>query len=99
MKNGGHSKGNGTTEWFYVLEDWNAPEEAFDWHDYATAYGPFESYEEANQHLIDKHPNPGGHMLDAEPRTELSSVLAELFEDARVERERELNPPHGLGLL
>lgn len=47
-------------QWYYALEDWDAPRNAFDWHDYATFYGPFQSEEAADTHLSDNHANPGG---------------------------------------
>jgi hypothetical protein len=47
-------------EWFYILEDYHAPKNAWDWREYATAYGPFPTEEAAQQHLFDNHANPGG---------------------------------------
>jgi hypothetical protein len=47
-------------DWYYLLEDYDAPRNAFDWREYATAYGPFSSTEAANAHLGDHHANPGG---------------------------------------
>lgn len=46
--------------WFYVLEDGNAPKNAFDWREYATAYGPFPDKDKARAHLLLNHANPGG---------------------------------------
>ncbi|HSR22743.1 MAG TPA: hypothetical protein VLW53_04280 [Candidatus Eisenbacteria bacterium] len=46
--------------WYYLLEDWDAPKGAFDWREYATAYGPFDTENEAAEHLDDNHANPGG---------------------------------------
>ena len=48
-------------QWFYVLEDYNAPKNAWDWREYARAYGPFDTEEVALKHLFDNHANPGGH--------------------------------------
>jgi len=50
-------------KWFYVLEDYNAPKNAWDWKENATAYGPFSSEEKAYEHLRDNHANPGGHSV------------------------------------
>ena len=47
--------------WYYVLEDWGSPKGAWDWREYATAYGPFGSFEEARSHLDRNHANPGGY--------------------------------------
>lgn len=46
--------------WYYVLEDWSAPKQAWDWREYATATGPFPSEDKAREHLRDHEPNPGG---------------------------------------
>ena len=47
-------------QWYYLLEDYNAPKNAWDWREHATCYGPFGTEEEADQHLRDNHANPGG---------------------------------------
>lgn len=39
--------------WFYVLEDWSAPSDSWDWHEYAKAYGPFSNLEAAQEHQYD----------------------------------------------
>ena len=76
-----------TGEWFYVLEDWNAPKGAFDWRAYATGYGPFDTEEVARLHLRDHHPNPGGSGVD--PDASLTDeVLVGLVKQARAERDR-----------
>jgi hypothetical protein len=46
--------------WYYALQDGSCPHDYNDWRDFATAYGPFSSQDEANQHLRDNHCNPGG---------------------------------------
>lgn len=46
--------------WYYILEHYNAPKNAWDWMDNATTYGPFASEELANWHLKHNHANPGG---------------------------------------
>jgi hypothetical protein len=47
-------------QWFYILEDYNAPKNAWDWREHARCYGPFPSYNAADKHLIRNHANPGG---------------------------------------
>lgn len=47
--------------WYYILEDGGAPDDAWDWRDYASAYGPFSSFDLAHDHLRENHANPGGH--------------------------------------
>lgn len=49
--------------WYYVLEDMMAPKNAFDWREFAQAYGPFYTFEQADQHLRRNHANPGGHTV------------------------------------
>jgi hypothetical protein len=50
--------------WYYVLQDWNCPVGAWDWREYATAYGPFVSEEKAIAHLSSNHANPGGYSVN-----------------------------------
>lgn len=71
-------------EWFYVLQNWDCPVGAWDWREYATAYGPFKSEEEAIEHLDNNHANPGGYSVQEwEPNMRLSDVEQQLFADAR----------------
>lgn len=49
-----------TGEHFYILQDYSCPAGAWDWHEYATCFGPFTSDNDADQHLRDNHANPGG---------------------------------------
>tara|TARA_R110000751_G_scaffold5643_7_gene25478 strand:+ start:3336 stop:3638 length:303 start_codon:yes stop_codon:yes gene_type:complete len=69
-------------EWYYILEDYNAPKNAWDWKEYASAYGPFKTEEIANHHLCDNHTNPGGSYTDIDPR-KTDDVLINLISDAR----------------
>ena len=46
--------------WYYILEDYGAPKNAWDWRDDAEAYGPFDTFEAAYEHLGNNHANPGG---------------------------------------
>ena len=50
-----------TQKWYYVLEDYDAPKNAWDWREHASAYGPFATLEKALQHLDDNHASPGGY--------------------------------------
>jgi hypothetical protein len=70
-------------EWYYVLEDWDAPKCAWDWREYATAYGPFASEDDANGHLSDNHANPGGYgVVRYEEGRNESDVVAALLDSA-----------------
>ena len=51
--------------WYYILEDYSAPKNAWDWREYATAYGPFASSDASIEHLHRYHANPGGYSIDA----------------------------------
>ena len=46
--------------WYYTLQDGNCPVQCWDWREYSTTYGPFPSYEVADEHLRNNHANPGG---------------------------------------
>src|SRR5208337_2902097 len=54
----------------------------FDWRDYATSYGPFKSFEEADEHLVKYHANPGGYSVEEyrenrDPSPQISKLIAE----------------------
>lgn len=70
-------------EWFYLLEDWDAPKMAWDWREYATAYGPFASDDEAHDHLRRHHANPGGANLDRYGDRPLDEVTTQRIAEAR----------------
>lgn len=76
-------------QWYYVLEDYNAPKNAWDWREYATAYGPFRTEDAANGHLCDNHANPGGSTTQELPEgvavLDLSKdeVLRRLIDEAQ----------------
>jgi hypothetical protein len=75
-------------KWYYVLEDYSAPKNAWDWRENATGYGPFPTQDAATDHLGKHHANPGGHFVDGLPegqdKRDLSkdAVLRRLIEDA-----------------
>lgn len=48
-------------KWYYLLEDYNAPKNSFDWREHASSYGPFPNEEVAHEHLDNNHANPGGY--------------------------------------
>lgn len=69
--------------WFYVLQDGSCPVECWDWHEFAHAYGPFETYGQATEHLRRFHANPGGHWRKPyEQGYEPGETLARLFKEA-----------------
>ena len=44
-------------EWYYILENFDAPKHAWDWKDYATAYGSFTNKANVVNHLLNNHSN------------------------------------------
>lgn len=71
--------------WYYILEHGNAPKNAWDWHEYASAYGPFTSEEQAVTHLQNNHANPGGWSSGkvSKELVKKDKVLQELLKNAR----------------
>ncbi len=49
--------------WFLILQDWNCPVRAWDWREYATAYGPFRSEVAVDEYLRRYFANPGGAQI------------------------------------
>lgn len=77
-----HIVQQGEDAWFYVLQDWDCPVGAWDWREYATAYGPFLTEEEASQHLFENHANPGGYSTYSVVGKASDPVLDRLFSEA-----------------
>jgi hypothetical protein len=70
--------------WYYVLEHYNAPKNAWDWREYATAYGPFKTEDEAHTHLSNNHANPGGYNIQTyEEGYEPDAIMRELIANAK----------------
>lgn len=71
-------------KWYYILEDYDAPEDAWDWRMNATAYGPFRTEDNANEHLVSNHANPGGATIEEySPEHAKDEVLVDLIKKAR----------------
>lgn len=79
-------KTNTKSNWYYILENWDAPKMAWDWRKYATAYGPFTTQELAHAHLHDNHANPGGYTETSYTQDELNQdeCLKNLLEHAKI---------------
>lgn len=72
-------------KWYYVLEDDDAPKNAWDWMEYATAYGPFSSFDAAYDHLDNNHPNPGGYSEHSYHESiKENNTLAKLIAEATI---------------
>lgn len=52
-------------KWYYVLQNWTCPVGAWDWREDATCFGPFGTFDAAQEHLHDNHSNPGGYNVAA----------------------------------
>jgi hypothetical protein len=71
-------------KWFYLLEDWNAPKETWDWHEYAQAFGPFASLEAACDHETRSDSDTSGAEIVEHSRFSTSPVIAKLLSAATV---------------
>ncbi len=72
-------------QWYYILQNGDCPVGAFDWLDYATAYGPFSTEDVGHKHLERNHANPGGY--SSQEYTEgdtLSPSIQRLTDKARI---------------
>lgn len=68
--------------WYYLLQDWDCPKNTWDWREYATAYGPFPTNENAVKHLHDNHANPGGYYTIDNPNLQ-DEILITKFAEAK----------------
>jgi hypothetical protein len=71
-------------KWFYALETKYGEEdrEVWDWREEANAYGPFESYDQADEHLRENHANPGGHSITTHTEFRMDDVWSKLIAEA-----------------
>jgi hypothetical protein len=72
-------------EWFYILERGSAPKSAWDWREFADAYGPFTSYPAAQKHLHQNHANPGGWSTYGHADFKMDQCYERLFLHARAD--------------
>lgn len=68
--------------WFYALEDSGSPHNAWDWREFARAYGPFDSEKAAGKHLHDHHANPGGSSTMRHGEFRMDEVWTNLIAEA-----------------
>lgn len=69
--------------WYYVLQRGDCPVGAWDWREYANCFGPFASYEAADDHLRANHANPGGGTIINHERYRPGDVWDKLIAEAR----------------
>jgi hypothetical protein len=67
--------------WYYILEHYNAPKNAWDWREHASAYGPFTSQEQAQRHLDCNHANPGSFSIDETVEDGTDTILKKLIDE------------------
>ena len=87
-----------TKEVYYLLQNWNCPVGSCDWHEYATAYGPFTDNGAAYNHLYHNHVNPGASTeYEYQPGTDeaIDNLIAEANKKNERRREYWLKPRHG----
>lgn len=71
------------SQWWYVLERGDAPKLSWDWHEYANAWGPFSSEDDAHSHLRRNHANPGGSVTSTYTDIdEVNETLRRLIEQS-----------------
>ena len=75
-------------QWFYILEDYSAPKNSWDWREYSTCYGPFPSQKAADDHLCRNHANPGGSEVIDHANYKSDEMYENLVATARNPRSR-----------
>jgi hypothetical protein len=75
-------------DWYYILEDYFAPKNSWNWLEYATAYGPFNSQEDAAEHLREHHANPGGSWTIPHSEFKMTVEYKQLIMEANAERKK-----------
>lgn len=78
---------------WYVLQDYDCPVGAWDWMEYASAYGPFTTQTLAEAHLDRNHANPGGwnetsYKHGWKPDANFERLKVEAAERAKLARSR-----------
>lgn len=73
--------------WYYVLEDYSAPKNSWDWREHAQAYGPFESYEKANEHQYDySRISTPGHTVTGQEHYKGNETFTRLIAEATLDQ-------------
>jgi hypothetical protein len=68
-------------EWFLIVENADAPLGAYDWKDYATAYGPFYSIMLAQDYLAEHFPQADCWIMEHAHYSLLSAGRRQKYED------------------
>lgn len=69
-------------EWYLILEKETAPKAAWDWREYANAYGPFTGQDATLVYLGDNFANPGGFTVTTGIELQDDQVLRGLVDRA-----------------
>lgn len=78
-------------EWWYVLQNGDCPVGAWDWREFATAYGPFATCDLGSEHLRANHANPGGYSVSPyEEGREPDQTMQRLMDEAGERAKRAL---------
>ena len=86
------------SKWYYVLEGYNAPKNAWDWRENASCTGPFSTEEAAEKHLGENHANPGGSSSEQYVEgDEPDEVMKGLIEDATKPQSHKRAGFYGIG--
>ena len=69
--------------WYYILQRWDCPVGAWDWREYANAFGPFDSFDDAQEHRRTRQANPGGFDKILFSDCRIDDVMKKLISSAR----------------
>ncbi len=74
---------NEDTTWFYLVENEDSPEDAWDWREYSTAHGPFDTLDEAMDHRADNNPGvSGAEIRHHTPNAPLPEIVQSKIDEA-----------------
>lgn len=74
-------------KWYYLLEDYFAPKNSWDWREHARCYGPFPSQAAAEYHQYDQSGiSTPGSTISAYGEFAMTDVLRNLVANATLER-------------
>lgn len=69
--------------WHYLVEDEDAPSGSWDWREHSSAFGPFDTRDEAFEHRADNHSNvAGSEVVNYSPELLVPDVVAQRIAEA-----------------
>jgi hypothetical protein len=85
-------------KWYYVLEDYNAPKNSWDWRENASCAGPFSTEDAAYEHMQANNANPGSSSTEEYTEgDEPDEIMQGLIENATKPRSRKRAGFYGIG--